>query len=306
MEPWKYYQGLCLRSVIQWSRAQEFERKWEVHFDFDVRHSVSTICPPRVVGTLVFPRQSDSVCLAPTLRILLLPSGLPSRCRGFSCPAVFSSCRRALPGSVPRVAACVQRPGQPLRSQVQSQGLGPRGGAGPQGAGWDSLLHRVLGHVHQWSLPGNRNNRKNFYVWTLTPLWTPETVKRENQKMWFWSFFIKRNLKNVSECSLIRVRCVGLSRTRGFVLPTEIAKQRFYVVCLSLCLFYRLWVAIMSWGAQQRRTTVVSAVEMAPPADWCGDTTNPSMLQEKVKNISWGGFCFISGRWELIILTQHE
>lgn len=139
--------------------------------------AVSTIRPQRVVGTLIFPRQRDSVCLAVILRILLLPSGLPSRCRGFSRPAVFSSCRRALPGSVPRVAACVQRPGQPLRSQVQSQGLGPRDGAGPKGPGWDSLLHRVLGHVHQWSLPGNRNNHKNFYVWTRTPFWSPETAK---------------------------------------------------------------------------------------------------------------------------------
>lgn len=95
-----------------------------------------------------------------TLLNIFLPSGLPSRRRWFPCPAVFSSCRRAIPGSVPRVAACVQRPGQPLRSQVQSQGLGPCGGAGPQGAGWDTLLHRVLGHVHQWSLPGRRRNQR--------------------------------------------------------------------------------------------------------------------------------------------------
>lgn len=30
---------------------------------------------------------------------------------------------------------------------------------------------------------------------------------------------------------------------------------------------------------------MVSAVEMAHPADLCEDTTNPSMLQEKVKNL---------------------
>lgn len=41
----------------------------------------------------------------------------------------------------------------------------------------------------------------------------------------------------------------------------------------------------MSWGAQQKRTIAASATEMAHPADWCEDTTNPSMLQEKVKNL---------------------
>lgn len=41
----------------------------------------------------------------------------------------------------------------------------------------------------------------------------------------------------------------------------------------------------MSWGAQQKRTTAASAMEMARPVDWCEDTTNPSMLQEKVKNL---------------------
>jgi len=47
-------------------------------------------------------------------------------------------------------------------------------------------------------------------------------------------------------------------------------------------MYYRLSDAIMIWGAQQRRTTAASAMEMAHHADWCGDTTNPSMLQEKV------------------------
>ena len=86
----------------------------------------------------------------------MLRSGLPSRNGWFPRPAVFRSRRRATPGSVPWVAASVQRPGQPLRSQVQSQRFGLRGGAGAQGSGRDSLLHRVLGHVYQWSLPGRR------------------------------------------------------------------------------------------------------------------------------------------------------
>lgn len=88
----------------------------------------------------------------------VLPSGLSSRNWWFPCPAVFGSRRRAIPGSVPWVAACVQWPRQPLRSQVQSQRFWPCGGAGAQGAGRDSLLHRVLGYVHQWSLPGRRKN----------------------------------------------------------------------------------------------------------------------------------------------------
>ncbi len=50
----------------------------------------------------------------------------------------------------------------------------------------------------------------------------------------------------------------------------------------------------MSWGAQQRRTTAVSAMEMARPAGWCEDTTNPSMLQEKVKNLYLGRFCLFN------------
>lgn len=121
----------------------------------------------------------------PTTKIYLYfsSSGLPLRCRWFSCPAVLSSRRRAFPGSVPRVAAGVQRPREPLRSQVQSQGLGPAGGAGPQSAGWDTLLHRVLGHVYQWSLPGWRQNlkalvhiyffrlHKNFSVWKFVIFW---------------------------------------------------------------------------------------------------------------------------------------
>lgn len=87
---------------------------------------------------------------------LVLHPGLPSRCWWFPGPAVFSPCRRAVPGSVPRVAACVQRSRQPLRTQVQGKEFGSRGGAGAQGSGWDPLLHRVFGHVHQWSLPGRR------------------------------------------------------------------------------------------------------------------------------------------------------
>lgn len=40
----------------------------------------------------------------------------------------------------------------------------------------------------------------------------------------------------------------------------------------------------MSLEALRPRTTVESAMEMARPAGLCGDTTNPSILQEKVKN----------------------
>lgn len=65
-----------------------------------------------------------------------------------------------------------------------------------------------------------------------------------------------------------------------------------YVHFNGLCIFNlgfcfcivcdRLSVVITTWGAQQKRTTAASATGTAPPADWCADTTNPSMLQEKV------------------------
>lgn len=104
-------------------------------------------------------------------------SGLSLGCRRLPCSAVLGSRRRTFPGSVPRVAAGVQWPGESLRSQVQSQGLGPCGGASSQSAGWDALLHRVLGHVYQRSVPGRSQSLrahigffrlyKNFTVWEL-------------------------------------------------------------------------------------------------------------------------------------------
>lgn len=41
----------------------------------------------------------------------------------------------------------------------------------------------------------------------------------------------------------------------------------------------------MSWAALPRKITAASAVETARPADWCEDTTNPNMIQEKVNNL---------------------
>lgn len=41
----------------------------------------------------------------------------------------------------------------------------------------------------------------------------------------------------------------------------------------------------MSWAALQRKITAASAMEMARPADWCEDTTNPNTIQEKVNNL---------------------
>lgn len=59
-----------------------------------------------------------------------------------------------------------------------------------------------------------------------------------------------------------------------------VTSQSFFV----LPVFSRLWVVIMSLEALRPRTTVESAMEMARPAGLCGDTTNPSILREKVKN----------------------
>lgn len=84
---------------------------------------------------------------------------------------MFGSRRRAVAGPVPRVAAGVQRPRQPLRPQVQSQGLGPGGGTGPEGAGRNTLLHRVLGYVHQRGLPGRRKKLEAFiFLYTTAEL----------------------------------------------------------------------------------------------------------------------------------------
>lgn len=63
------------------------------------------------------------------LHMLFSSSGLSLRRRWLPCTAVLGSCRRTFPGSVPRVAASVQWPGESLRSQVQNQGLGPCGRA---------------------------------------------------------------------------------------------------------------------------------------------------------------------------------
>lgn len=103
-----------------------------------------------------------------TLICFFSSSGLSLRCRRLPCPAVLGSCRRTIPGSVPRMAASVQWPGESLRSQVQSQGVWPSGGARSQSAGWDTVLHWVLGHVHQWSLPGwSQSPRAHIYFFTF-------------------------------------------------------------------------------------------------------------------------------------------
>lgn len=136
---------LWVWGVMLWFGILLFERRWKVCFTFSSFFHITTIsikCKRFVIN-----KKCTSLVLHP---------GLPSRCWWFPGPAVFSPCRRAVPGSVPRVAACVQRSRQPLRTQVQGKEFGSRGGAGAQGSGWDPLLHRVFGHVHQWSLPGRR------------------------------------------------------------------------------------------------------------------------------------------------------
>lgn len=67
-------------------------------------------------------------------------------------------------------------------------------------------------------------------------------------------------------------------------LKIRIEVQNVMFFEITVC-DYRLQAANMSWGAQQRRTTVASATEMAHPADWCEDTTSPNTIQEKVKNL---------------------
>lgn len=46
----------------------------------------------------------------------------------------------------------------------------------------------------------------------------------------------------------------------------------------------RLSAVITNSAAQPKRTTAASAAATAHPVDWCEDTTNPSIIQEKVNN----------------------
>ena len=162
VELWKHYQDLWVKSSILWSRILLCVCVLLFSFNLVIIHSNHNRLP--TYGTHY--QLSYLFCADPKVSKIFLSvfsSGLPSRSWRFPRPTMFSSCRRAIPGSVSRVAACVQWPGQPLRSQVQSQGLGPCGGAGAKGAGWDSLLHRVLGHVYQWSLPGRRKTDSEIF-----------------------------------------------------------------------------------------------------------------------------------------------
>ena len=128
-----------------WRRGSETRRR-------ELSSATTITCPSYITSSQIHAFQKVS-----RERFFLpFPAGLSSRCRWFPCPAVFGPRGRAIPGSVPRVAAGLQRPREPLCSQMQSQRLGPCGGAGPQSAGRNTLLHRVLGHVHQWDLPGER------------------------------------------------------------------------------------------------------------------------------------------------------
>ena len=130
---------------------------------------------------------SCSACAGPAHLVMCLwpffsDLGLPSRCRGLPSPAVFSLQWCSVPGTLLWMAPTVQRPCRPLRAQVSGPGTKLGGGAGTQSPGWDSVHRWLLGHVHQWHLPG----KPHLLPGPLSPACAATTVNKDNRSLLYF------------------------------------------------------------------------------------------------------------------------